>query len=172
MVAPERWARVRALLEKVVDLPLAERHSYVADACRDAPDVREEVESLLAAHEAAGTFLEPRPSPSDVRVAPLDRTPLAKGTRPRLFRSGLDARCWWHGRGVPRSRRAARPRCRDQSAPRRVCRRSWLPRTLRTRSAGDLEVVASAHLRTPRHRQRAARATRRAAVSRDGVTGR
>ena len=87
MLASDRWARVRGLLEEVVDLSPDGRRNYLADACKDAPDVREEVESLLRAHDAAGAFLEPaRASSSDAEGAPSDRVPaLEPGTRLGCF---------------------------------------------------------------------------------------
>ena len=84
MLAGDRWTRVRALLEEVVDRPAADRRSYLAEACRDDPDdVRQEVESLLRAEEAAGAFLEPAGAPSSAEgSARLDRAPaLEPGTR-------------------------------------------------------------------------------------------
>ena len=86
MLASDRWARVRALLEEVVDLSPGDRRSYLAEACNDAPDVREEVESLLGAHDAAGAFLEPARMSSDAEGAPADRVPvLEPGTRLGCF---------------------------------------------------------------------------------------
>ena len=87
MLASDRWARVRGLLEEVVDLSWDGRRNYLAHACKDAPDVREEVESLLRAHDAAGAFLEPaRASSSDAEGVPYDRVPALKpGTRLGCF---------------------------------------------------------------------------------------
>ena len=52
----------------------AERQAYLDEACRDNPQLRQEVEALLQAHEQAGDFLEN--SPVDARVT-LDTTPLS-----------------------------------------------------------------------------------------------
>jgi Tol biopolymer transport system component len=83
MLTGDRWTRVRALLEEVVDRPADDRSSYLAEVCQDDPDVRQEVESLLRAQEAAGAFLEPAGAPSAAgEDAPWDRTPaLEPGTR-------------------------------------------------------------------------------------------
>ncbi len=87
MLASDRWARARALLEMVVDLAPDDRRAYLTEACRDAPDVRDEVESLLRAHAAAGAFLEPaRSSSADALSAAHDRMPaLEPGTRLGCF---------------------------------------------------------------------------------------
>jgi Tol biopolymer transport system component len=87
MLTGDRWTRVRALLEEVVDRPADDRSSYLAEVCQDDPDVRQEVESLLRAQEAAGAFLEPAGAPSTAEEdAPLDRAPaLEPGTRLGAF---------------------------------------------------------------------------------------
>ncbi|HMF59758.1 MAG TPA: protein kinase, partial [Vicinamibacterales bacterium] len=87
MLDADRWARVRGLLEEVVDLSPDDRRRYLAEACRGAPDVREEVDSLLRAHDAAGAFLEPAgASSSDEESAAPDRGPaLEPGTRLGCF---------------------------------------------------------------------------------------
>src|SRR6185312_2601445 len=48
------------------------RGAYLADACRDDPELRSEVESLLEAHEDSGDFIE---VPAAARVAPLAPAP-------------------------------------------------------------------------------------------------
>lgn len=81
MLAPERWARVRRLLEVLVELPVGQRLTYLADACPDDPTVRSEVESLLRAHDAAGPFLDPVPwSGADTGSPSLGEEPLTAGT--------------------------------------------------------------------------------------------
>jgi Tol biopolymer transport system component len=88
MLARDRWERVRTLLEHVVDHPIDDRVRYLAEACRDDPDLRVEVESLLRAREAVGTFLEPTPASSSSigHDAEQDRAPaLESGTRVGAF---------------------------------------------------------------------------------------
>src|SRR5690242_21353181 len=47
----------------------AERESFLAEACKDQPELRQEVESLIQAHEAAGDFLAPTmPAPASGAV--------------------------------------------------------------------------------------------------------
>ncbi len=52
----ERWQRIEALFEQTLEAPAAERPQFLR-AIDDA-ELRREVESLLHAHEQAGTFLE------------------------------------------------------------------------------------------------------------------
>lgn len=47
---PALWRRAREVFDAVVSLAPLERAARLADLCRDAPDVRREVESLLAHH--------------------------------------------------------------------------------------------------------------------------
>jgi eukaryotic-like serine/threonine-protein kinase len=58
MMAPEHWERVSALYHALEALPMADRRAYLLQHCDGEPAILEEVESLLAAHDAAGTFLE------------------------------------------------------------------------------------------------------------------
>jgi serine/threonine-protein kinase len=53
------WPRVQALFAEAVDRPAGERAAFLDEACAGAPRLRTEVESLLAAHERSGGFLEP-----------------------------------------------------------------------------------------------------------------
>jgi eukaryotic-like serine/threonine-protein kinase len=58
MMAPEQWERVSALYHALEALPTADRRAYLLQHCDGEPAILEEVESLLAAHDAAGPFLE------------------------------------------------------------------------------------------------------------------
>ncbi|HXG86776.1 MAG TPA: serine/threonine-protein kinase [Vicinamibacterales bacterium] len=61
----DRWERVGALFDQALSRPTEERDAIV-DASGEPPDVREEVQSLLAAHAGAGEFLE-QPATAAVR---------------------------------------------------------------------------------------------------------
>jgi Tol biopolymer transport system component len=55
---PERWKRIKEILDVTLRLEPGERAAYLTRACEDDTEIREEVESLLAAHEATGEWLE------------------------------------------------------------------------------------------------------------------
>ena len=55
---PERWRRIKEILDVTLRLPPAEREAYLTRVCEDDADLRAEVSSLLQAQEAAGDFLE------------------------------------------------------------------------------------------------------------------
>ena len=54
---PERWRRVRAVVEEAVELQPSQREAFLERACPD-PSERREVESLLAEHDRDSKFLE------------------------------------------------------------------------------------------------------------------
>src|SRR5215813_3770950 len=53
----KRWIQIKEIYDRALDLCGDEREGFLAEACGD-DDLRREVESLLAAHEDAGTFLQ------------------------------------------------------------------------------------------------------------------
>jgi eukaryotic-like serine/threonine-protein kinase len=57
-MTPERWRAIDAVLQASLACAPAQRAKFVADACGSDVAMRHEVESLLAAHEQAGDFLE------------------------------------------------------------------------------------------------------------------
>jgi len=57
-MTPEQWEQVGGLYRAVLDLQPDERASFLNEACGDDKLLREEVESLLAAEDGAGDFLD------------------------------------------------------------------------------------------------------------------
>src|SRR5215470_306658 len=55
---PERWQQIDKLLEAVLEREPAQRENFLEQACEGDESLRHEVESLLAAHEQAGSFIE------------------------------------------------------------------------------------------------------------------
>src|SRR5215471_4773726 len=53
-----RWKKIKEVYDRALDLRSGEREGFLAEACGDDSDLRREVESLLAAHEDAGSFLQ------------------------------------------------------------------------------------------------------------------
>jgi predicted ATPase len=56
-VNPERYQRVGRLYHAALDLPPESRSAFLEGACGDDQDLRQEVDSLLAAHDEAGEFI-------------------------------------------------------------------------------------------------------------------
>jgi serine/threonine protein kinase/tetratricopeptide (TPR) repeat protein len=57
-MTPERWKQVEEVFQAAVDLPSAERHVFIAEACGGDFELREQVAALVAQHDAAGDFIE------------------------------------------------------------------------------------------------------------------
>ena len=64
----ERLQQVSPIFHQVVELPAEERAAFLASACKGDATLREDVESLLSAHERAGSFIE---APAYERAAEL-----------------------------------------------------------------------------------------------------
>jgi serine/threonine protein kinase len=60
-VTPERWQRIEEVFRVALHYTPHGRNRYLAEACRDDADLKKEVLSLLASHEAAGSFLDRPP---------------------------------------------------------------------------------------------------------------
>ncbi len=57
-MSPKRWEQVDRLLQGAMRLEPDKRRAFVEEACQGDEDLEREVCSLLASHEAAGSFLE------------------------------------------------------------------------------------------------------------------
>jgi len=53
----DRWQRLSPILDRALELPADTRSPYLDEACAGDRELRRQVEELLAAHAAAGTFL-------------------------------------------------------------------------------------------------------------------
>jgi hypothetical protein len=52
-VTPERWVRIQTIFARIVELAPEARASRLAATCGEEPDLRREIEALLAADRAA-----------------------------------------------------------------------------------------------------------------------
>src|SRR5262245_41290984 len=66
------WELLRALFERVLERGPAERAAFLDEHTKDDPQLRRDIESLLAVHERAEGFLS---SPALDAVGPLDVSP-------------------------------------------------------------------------------------------------
>jgi eukaryotic-like serine/threonine-protein kinase len=57
-MTPERWERIKQVLEEAIERPTAERGPFLAAVAQDDAALAVEVRSLLAAHAQAGSFIE------------------------------------------------------------------------------------------------------------------
>src|SRR5262249_34647594 len=96
-MTPERWARAQELLAAALEVDSDARDTFLDGACGKDPEMRVEVDSLLASLESAGSgFLE---SPAIDELSSLspgsasEARPIARGTRlgPYEIRGSLGA---------------------------------------------------------------------------------
>jgi serine/threonine protein kinase len=57
MMTPERFQQIDQLYQAALDQEAADRSKFISSACGDDAELRREVESLLKAHEQAGSFI-------------------------------------------------------------------------------------------------------------------
>ena len=57
-MTPDAWKEIGRIVEKALSLQGAEREQFLEQAFLASPNVRGEVEAMLAAHEADEAFLE------------------------------------------------------------------------------------------------------------------
>jgi non-specific serine/threonine protein kinase/serine/threonine-protein kinase len=64
-LTPERWLKVKDILQACLETPASGRPRFLDDACGGDAAIRSEVESLLASYEEAGDFLHDSPLAGD-----------------------------------------------------------------------------------------------------------
>ncbi len=57
-MTPERWRQVKQIFQAALDRAPSERSAFLSDACAGDDSLRKEVESLIAAHEKTGKFID------------------------------------------------------------------------------------------------------------------
>lgn len=72
-MSPERWQRVRVILEDALELEAGRREAFLASACGGDTQLRDEVVSLL--DDTDGAFLEPPPGRRFPETAATERAP-------------------------------------------------------------------------------------------------
>jgi serine/threonine protein kinase/formylglycine-generating enzyme required for sulfatase activity/dienelactone hydrolase len=79
-----RWNRVKQVFQDALERPAAERGPFLRSACGDDRELQGEVESLLVAHAAAGSFAQ---GAAIETLPPLATDALANPSRPRYIGS-------------------------------------------------------------------------------------
>src|SRR5918993_5221188 len=80
-MTPERWQQVKEIFHAALDRAPAERDSFLEEACAGDAEARDEVESLISAHEQSGEFLEAPAYAVAAETLAGGRERLARGTR-------------------------------------------------------------------------------------------
>jgi eukaryotic-like serine/threonine-protein kinase len=68
-MTPDRWERVKSLLQIALELPRERRANFVSQVSSGDSELRLELETLIASHEQAGTFID-RPALAREPVRP------------------------------------------------------------------------------------------------------
>ena len=58
---PERWAQIKSIFYAAAEQPADERAAFIRSRCGHDESLAMEIESLLGAHDQAGTFIEGPP---------------------------------------------------------------------------------------------------------------
>jgi serine/threonine protein kinase len=80
-MTPERYTRIGELYHRLLGRPVEQRAAFLAEACGNDDTLREEVLSLLAAHDAAGSFIETPAIAAAAAGLAADSRPIAPGAR-------------------------------------------------------------------------------------------
>jgi len=67
-MTPERWQEVEAVFQEALDRPPLERASFLDQACAGDDELKHEANSLIAAHDEAGGFIEQPAMAQDAHV--------------------------------------------------------------------------------------------------------
>src|SRR5437773_9623314 len=81
-MTPERWQQARQILHDALECDPNRRAAFLAESCSGDDALRSEVETLLAAYEKAGSFLQNPVRESSVRPV---KPHLSSGTRLGLY---------------------------------------------------------------------------------------
>jgi hypothetical protein len=142
-----QWPRIKEIVAGALDLPADDRAAYVVSSCGADPALRREVESLLAAHQRAGTFLEtPASMIAAEPVADLAGRTIGTYMIDRRIGAGGMGEVLW--RATPSS--IGRSRLKLLSRDRAECRS---PAPFSCRGARRLIAQSPAHSRHPRLRR-------------------
>jgi serine/threonine protein kinase len=78
-MTPERWHAITEIFHGAVEREAALRDAFLAEACKHDASLKSEVEAMLAAHDAAGSF-------GGAAITPLATNQLAPGTGLGVYR--------------------------------------------------------------------------------------
>jgi serine/threonine-protein kinase len=101
-MTPERWQRINELLDDILDRQPEERALVLARACAGDSLLRHEVESLLAATDRVGSFMESTPGQAGELFGGAHAS---TGQMIGQYRVLRELRSRWNGCGISRGSR-------------------------------------------------------------------
>src|SRR5207245_8691250 len=81
---PERWGKIESIFHKALEAEESRRAAVLEESCAGDEDLRREVESLLAHHNEAGSFIETPAFEAKGSTAGVRAIPAAANSRPDL----------------------------------------------------------------------------------------
>jgi hypothetical protein len=149
-MAASRSDSAFAIFDAALARPTSEREAFIDAACRDDRALREEVESLLAAHEDAGDFLSTRHLQQPM-ASPTPVPTLTPGMRLGAFEIEALIGAGGMGEVYPRSRYAAGSHGRVEGAAGARGRGSAAASAIRARGARHLGAHPRPYLYASRY---------------------
>jgi serine/threonine-protein kinase len=80
-MTPERWQRVKKVLDCALERTPEERCAFVEQVCAGDEELRKEVESLIASHEKTGSFIDVPPFEAAAQLLAEEKPELTPGHR-------------------------------------------------------------------------------------------
>ena len=130
---PEQWAQIKPIFHEAAERPVTERSAFIRSRCGDDESLAVEIESLLGAHDRAGSFIEELPLDSITAALDVELSDAIIGRRigayevtARLAGAGWERSTWpsapmsnsaslspsrWSRPALITSGRARSPRC-------------------------------------------------------------
>lgn len=78
-MSPERWKKVNEVFQEAVELEPSEQKAYLEEACVDDDSLLQQVETLLAANDQAGTFIAGNAAKDVAHLLTLKNSPTLTG---------------------------------------------------------------------------------------------
>ena len=101
-MTPDQWQHVKDLVQGALERVPSQRAAFLAEACAGDGALQREVESLLAAHAHAGSFLEIPAGAGATPWHPDEHAPAALEQQIGPYQLTREARPWRHGGCLPR----------------------------------------------------------------------
>ncbi|MFN0111232.1 MAG: protein kinase domain-containing protein [Blastocatellia bacterium] len=79
-MTPQQWKKIDELLDAALDLPFERHSAFLDEACQGDEELRRELESLLAAHQKAGSFIETTPAKGMVSALDFEEAQTSSGS--------------------------------------------------------------------------------------------
>jgi serine/threonine-protein kinase len=80
-ISPEQWGKLKEMFRTAIEYEPQQRAAFLDQVCLDSPDLRREIESLLASHDGAANFIETPVFAENVKALVEPRSESVEGQR-------------------------------------------------------------------------------------------